>query len=693
MSFLEKPNFRKNKYSFFDKDQSIPFYLICDVFDTISTIKGKDSVEKKKKLLTKMFELVLVTNPREIMSVYYYCCLKLDAEWLQKDLGVGTEILMRVIHTITSRPLKILRTDFKKVGDHGLLFEKSKKGQGQIGSFFGQSKQDNTNKRVTFEHVFDAFKQMAQVSGTKSQKQKEEIFVNLLRLVKGNEGKYMCRFITGNFIIGSAEKNFQSAISRAFCHYFEDNKYKVTEDEIREDNPNSDILLPYSDYKLLEKTEKYSMWDKALQRMITQYPYHGDIFSTLLSTKSLQKTLDKCKLTVNIPCKPMLAKPTKSFTQIFSRLEDYTFTCEYKYDGLRGQIHFRRDQNDIQIFSRNLENMSEMYPDIAQAIKTFTKQNTDKEELMVNSFIIDTEIVAIDKRTNRILPFQILATRSKKNVSLSNQEVAVCIYIFDLLYFNGKSYLTETYKKRRDTLKEMVAHNYDSNMILLAESKDCDNVEEIQEFLDESIKAGCEGLMVKTLEKNSTYEPSKRSYKWLKVKKDYLENGGIGDSLDLVVLGAIHGKGKRKGVYGGFLVGSYNSDLEEYEACCVVGTGLSDEVLQSSFNELNKYIVDEVPDQYVTGKADDIDVWFLPRVVWEIKVADIQISPKYKCAGNEMTDTVNEGKGLGMRFPRYLRLRDDKHATDATDSKFIYELYSQQATVNNNERFDDEDYY
>ena len=700
---VDRDNMGKSFSKFFKAGEPIPFFLVTDVFDMISVIKGQNSVDTKRVILTKMFESILHVNPQEIVDVYYFCCLKLDSEWLQKDFGVGNEILMKAISTSCGRTISNLRSDFKKVGDFGALFENSKTGQNTLTTFFGNNKQVTKDKRVSFSYVFEVLKNVAECTGSKSQLDKETLLVNLLRILESHEGKYICRFITKNYNVGAAEKLFQAALARAFCNFFAFNKYDTFDTKpnkfLKQLGPGFDLTL--ADYKELSLNEKYKVWEDAFTRMITQFPYHRRIFETLLESKSLATALEICKLTPNIPCKPMLAKPTKSLNQIFSRLEDSAFTCEYKYDGLRGQIHFNKEKNDLRIFSRNLEEITEMYPDIAEAIKTTAlsaetevlTENKDREHKTLQSFIIDAEIVAIDKIRNIILPFQILATRSKKNVSLENQQVSVCIFIFDLLYLNGESLLSQTYRTRRDHLHSIISTNYKNNMILLAESKDCQDVNEIQDFLNESVKVGCEGLMVKTLDENSTYEPSKRTFKWLKVKKDYIDNGGIGDSLDLVVMGAIHGRGKRKGKFGGFLVGSYNSDLGLYEACCVVGTGFSDTMLEKAFNELNEYIIDEPPAEYITGKADDIDVWFSPNVVWEVKVADIQISPKYNCAENELNTTANNGKGLGLRFPRFIRERTDKHATDATNSKFIYEIYKQQAIVNNLQDMDDEDYY
>ena len=192
--------------------------------------------------------------------------------------------------------------------------------------------------------------------------------------------------------------------------------------------------------------------------------------------------------------------------------------------------------------------------------------------------------------------------------------------------------------------------------------KDADSFEAIEEFLNDSIKDCCEGLMVKTLDQNATYEPSKRSLNWLKLKKDYLDSG-IGDSLDLVVVGADYGQGKRVGYYGSFLLACYNDDAECYETVCKIGTGFSDENLQKIHEQLQPIELDNAP-PLLKYKEKNIDVWIQPKYVWEIKAADLSVSPMY-LAGK---GAVEMEKGIALRFPRFIREREDKRSDEATTS-------------------------
>lgn len=213
-----------------------------------------------------------------------------------------------------------------------------------------------------------------------------------------------------------------------------------------------------------------------------------------------------------------------------------------------------------------------------------------------------------------------------------------------------------------------------------AQHGDTSDLEEIQTLLEESVKASCEGLMIKMLDtEESGYEPSKRSRNWLKVKKDYLS--GIGDSLDLVVLGAYYGKGKRTSVYGAFLLGCYNASKQTYETICNIGTGFSEQLLEELHSELSQHTI-SVPKPFYTHSSvpkDQPDVWFEPRFVWEVKTADLTLSPRYKAGSDALGDAG--GKGISLRFPRFLKRRDDKKVDEATGSRAVVEMYRKQESV------------
>lgn len=228
----------------------------------------------------------------------------------------------------------------------------------------------------------------------------------------------------------------------------------------------------------------------------------------------------------------MLAKPTKSITEVLDRFENQTFTCEYKYDGERAQIHYvSKDSNTeyrsivpaatkgtngglAAVFSRNSEDLSKKYPDILAKLNTWVKEDT-------KSFVLDCETVAWDVVEKKVLPFQQLMTRKKKDVKVEDVKVKVCVFAFDLLYLNGEAIVEKSFRKRRELLQsafQPVEGEFAFATYMIGRELD-----EIQTFLDESVKASCEGLMVKMLDgTESSYEPSKRSRNWLKVIFDHL---------------------------------------------------------------------------------------------------------------------------------------------------------------------------
>jgi len=391
----------------------------------------------------------------------------------------------------------------------------------------------------------------------------------------------------------------------------------------------------------------------------------------------------------------MLARPTKSITEVLDRFEGKDFSCEYKYDGERAQIHFvahsskenfatvvaaagRNDKGVSNIFSRNSEDLSKKYPDILARLPTWVKEGTQ-------SFVLDCETVAWDVTEKKVLPFQQLMTRKRKDVKVEDVKVKVCVFAFDLLYLNGEALVNKSFRDRREALKSAFVPV--EGEFAFAVYKNTSELEEIQTMLEESVKASCEGLMVKMLDgPQSFYEPSRRSQNWLKVKKDYL--AGAGDSLDLVVLGAYHGRGKRTSVFGAFLLACYNPSTQNFESVCNIGTGFSDEML-THLHEILSPIIIERPKPFYShsaGNKDQPDVWFESRYVWEVKTADLTLSPRYRAAADQVNDPSGQGRGISLRFPRFIRERDDKKPEDATTAMQVGSMYRNQDVVAGNSK-------
>ncbi|KAI8080089.1 ATP-dependent DNA ligase [Halteromyces radiatus] len=613
------------------KDEPVPYAVLCRTFEKCeNTTKRLEITE----YLVTLFVQVMRLSPSGLLEIVYMCINKLCPDYEGLELGIGESLLMKAIAKSTGRTMKALKDDYILIGDLGTVAKNSKTSQRTL----------FRPKPLTTVHVFKTLKEIAQLSGQSSQNKKVDKIQGLLVACLENEAKYLIRQLEGKLRIGLAEQTVLSALAQAVVMK----------------NPEFDK------WKQQKKEEQLSTATDILKAVYNQLPSYDMIVPALLQYP-IDELLSKCTMRPGIPLKPMLAHPTKSLPEILDRFQDQKFTCEYKYDGERAQIH-RTSDGKISIYSRNSEDMSVRYPDIIDKIKKWIKPTT-------TSFILDCEAVAWDIEKECILPFQILSTRKRKDVKEEEITVRVAIYGFDCLYLNGKSLLQEPFVERRRLLHSSFIET--KNEFYFATHMDSNDIADIQTFLDVSIENNCEGLMVKSYDgDHATYEPSKRSRNWLKVKKDYLH--GLGDSMDLVVMGAYHGRGKRTNVYGGFLLGCYDPESEEYQTICKIGTGFSEEILKTLYDQLSSHVIPAPKRFYCLGDNPATpDVWFDPVVVFEVKCADLSISPTYMAGVGQ----INPSKGISLRFPRFIRIREDKDPEDTTSSGQIVDFYLQQPNI------------
>ncbi|KAJ3340383.1 hypothetical protein HDU93_007108 [Gonapodya sp. JEL0774] len=599
--------------------EKIPYSALCRAFELIEATTKRLEITN---ILSRFFKSVIETTPECLLECLYLCINRLGAEYRNKELGIGESILTKAVASATGRSGDKIKADMEKMGDLGQVAQASRSNQPVMFK----------PKPLDVSKVFKSLKEISETSGKESQARKIDKIKLLLVACQGNEPRYLIRSLEGKLRIGLAEQTVLLALASAAV---------MTDSE----------LSKLKGEKLKEKIAEGAGILKSVYSELPDY----DLIVPVLLKHGIMKLEDHCHLIPGIPLKPMLAHPTKSISEVLDRFEGIHFTCEWKYDGERAQIH-HLESGETKVYSRNSEDLSKKYPDILERASKIAKEG-------VKSFVLDCEAVAWDKEEKNILPFQVLSTRKRKDVAVEDLKVQVCIFAFDLLYLNGKPLIKEAFTERRRLLHE--SFQPIEGEFAFAVFTDAQGADEIQKELDESVAGGCEGLMVKTLDKDSSYEPSKRSRNWLKVKKDYLK--GIGDTLDLVVIGAYLGRGKRVGVYGGYLLACYEPDKEEYQTICKIGTGFSEEDLKTQFESLKEHVVSE-PKPYYSYSDDPRvkpDVWFEPSMVWEVQCADLSVSPVHKAAAGEVDST----KGISLRFPRFMRIRDDKQPDDATTAE------------------------
>ena len=354
----------------------------------------------------------------------------------------------------------------------------------------------------------------------------------------------------------------------------------------------------------------------------------------------------------------MLAERVKSEAEAVEKL-GIEFAAEYKLDGERVQIHYK--DGKIVLYSRRLENITSYYPDILEKIP---------KSLKTTDVILEAEAVAMNQDTGEFLPFQELMHRRRKyDIDRIVERYPITVNLFDVLYLNGKDLLDESYKTRRKKLEEIT--NEDDYTKIVTQTI-VHNENEIEDFLENGINAGCEGLMLKVLD--APYRAGARGSNWLKLKREYRNE--LGDSLDLVVIGAFFGKGRRTGKYGTLLLASYNQDRDMFESICKVGTGFTDENLDQFYQILQDKVTLRKNPRIESGMEPD--VWFEPELVIEIVASEITLSPVHIAA----KDSIRQGSGLALRFPKFTgKIRMEKAAEDASTDQEVIALYKNQKKV------------
>jgi len=647
---------------------SLPYQTLTNVLEAVEAVTGRlEITDIVRELLAKTIECC----PIDLPVLLYLLCGKIGPAYEAVELGIGDKnIVDALVKGLGCSAASLNQKGEGADGDLGTAAQKAKGSQRTLN--FGAKPNP-----LSSQQVLQGFRDVAACAGGKSMTQKIEIIRKLLmRCAKdGAEVKFLVRGLQTKLRCRLAEPTVLTALSQAFVQA---SPVLETSKEDKEGAVVEEAALAHEVAVLRDpkagRAEKWEAAEAVVKQAYSECPNYDRLVAALLSAP-LPHVLQTCRLAPGVPVKPMLAKAQDSFKEVLRRMQGLHFTMEYKYDGERAQVHLLPD-GSFKIFSRNSEDTTTKYPDLLAVLPQALRPGT-------TSFVIDAEAVAIDPESGKLLPFQILSTRKRKNEKVEDVKVQVVLYAFDILYLNDRPVLKEPLLRRRALLRDAFASvpgKFDFAISL--DHHENGDTSPIEAFLDEAVAGNCEGLMIKTLEQNATYEPTKRSLNWLKLKKDYLSGGaggggrGPADSLDLVVLGGNHGQGKRVGWYGAFLLACYDPETEEYQSVCKIGTGFSEEFLAAVKPQLDALILPGGKPGYYNTSLE-CDVWFEPKTVWEVRAADLSVSPAHKGA----LDKVEKGKGIALRFPRFIRDRADKAPEDATSAEQIAEAYRSQALV------------
>jgi DNA ligase 1 len=471
---------------------------------------------------------------------------------------------------------------------------------------------------LTIEKVFNTLLKIAKVSGIGSLDIKLRFIVSLLNNSSNLEAKFIVKLILGNLRLGIADFTLLDAIALTFTG----------------DKKNRQILE--SAYNVSSDLGKIAL---------------------ILSRGSIED-IRSISISLFIPIRPMLAERVSNPSEALEKINGDALV-EFKIDGERIQIHKKGKRTEL--FTRSLENVTSNFPDL---IKAF--DNIETKDL-----IVEGEVVAINPENNKYLPFQSLMRRRRKyNIEEITAAYPVILNLFDLLYYDGSDMTHVPLLERRKLLANIFGRQQRSDKVKLIDQIKVSRIEEMENYTERALKNGCEGIMVKN--PSSQYRAGAREWAWMKLKKEY--SGEVTDSVDLVVVGALHGKGRRVGKYGALLLATYDAERDVFCTICKVGTGFTDNVLLTITDKLNKHIIKHKHPRVESGNAK-MDTWFEPKIVLEIISPEITLSPVYTTAINK----IKPEYGLALRFPKFTgKIRDDKSAEDATTVKEIFKIYKDQ---------------
>ena len=560
-------------------------------------------------ILAELFEKV----PADVFDkVMYLLQGRVAPLFVPLEFGMADKMMLKAIALAFNIPEKEAGEEFRKIGDLGEIAQKLHKGR-------------DKGKEVSVSEVFETLKIVAQTGGAGSVEKKVGMISDLLK----DLDPLSCRFV-----------------SRI---------------------PVAKLRLGFSDMTVLDSLSWMLKRDKSLRPEIERaYNIRPDL--GIIGKKIKEDGiagLEKVLPSVFTPILMARAERLSSGQEIIDKIGECA--VEPKFDGFRLQVHF--DGKDVKLFTRNLEEVTFMYPDVEAGIR---------EQIKASEVVLEGEAIAYNPDTNEYLPFQLTAQRKRKyDIEEMARRIPLKLMVFDLLYLDGKNYIPESYTKRREALSKIINTG---KTIYLAEEEIFNDGKKIENFFDDAISRGLEGILAKKLD--GTYQAGARGWNWIKLKRSYQSK--LEDTVDCVVMGYYAGRGKRTSFgMGAFLIGVYNAQKDMFETIAKIGTGLTDEEWKELFKRSEKIKVSHKPVLYEVDKWLEPDVWVNPSIVVEIKADELTRSPVHT-AGRIMKPSKSgsafdvDVPGYALRFPRLERFRDDKKPEDSTTLKEVEEMFKLQ---------------
>ena len=577
--------------------------MIADAYEKI------EATTKRLEMTDLLVDLLKNTPKTIIDKVVYLTQGKIYPDFVGLEIGVAEKLAIKALARASGTKDVALIQLLSKVGDIGEVAEQTMrmKRQATLG----------VQRVLTVQRVYETLDKMAKTAGSGAVDTKMSLLAGLLSDASPKEAKYIMRTVTGNLRLGIADMTVLDALAIA-----------------------------------------YGGGKEARELVERAYNISSDLgrVASIVAEKGLEG-IKKFQVVVFEPIRPMLAERLASPEEILEKLGGKC-VAEYKYDGERLQAH--KKGNEVILYSRRLEDISDQYPDAVALVK---------EHVKAEEAIMEGECVAIDLETREMRPFQELMHRRRKyEIEQAMEQYPVSLFMFDALYVDGEDLTLDAYPVRRKALEKALKQ---SDRVKAAKHIITSKAKELEAFFEEAIADGCEGLVCKAVGKDSVYQAGARGWLWIKYKRDYKSE--MTDTVDLVVVGAFHGRGKRAGTYGALLLAAYNPETDVFETVTKCGTGFTDKDLANLPEMLRKHVV---PRKHSRVQSMlEADVWFEPKVVLEILGAEITLSPIHTCA----MDSIRKGSGLAIRFPRFTgNYRVDKAAEDATTSAEVVEMYRGQ---------------